>query len=151
MSTRAFRLFGLLVAAAAVVTGTSSHEARAQETRPAPPATRPPLARASTAVVRRPAEAKPAPPATSATPDPDPYRCHPNEDIACTVVRETLQGLVIATFRGRPEEAGTWTVVSSPPPGAPYTPGGTVYVVPSIPRTAAAQPPLPPNGAPIID
>jgi hypothetical protein len=122
----------------------------------APPATPPPLARPSTTptpAVRRTAEAKPPghPAPAAVASDSDPYRCHPNEDVACTVVRETAQGLVIATFRGRPEEGGSWTVVSSPPPGAPYTPGGTVYVVPSIPRTAAAQPPLPPNGAPIID
>jgi hypothetical protein len=74
--------------------------------------------------------------------DNDPYRCHPNEDIACTVVRETAQGLTIITLRpGRPAtpmSAASWSVVGSAPPGGTAYPGGIIYVVPTVP-TAPPQ------------
>jgi hypothetical protein len=95
---------------------------------------------------------KPAPPATD-----DPYRCHPSADIACTVVRETADGLVIATLRGPGvrEDAPNWSVVSGAPPAPATTARGTVYVVPTATFTPAYHDgPLPmplANGAPILD
>jgi hypothetical protein len=73
----------------------------------------------------------------AAVQDSDPYRCHPNEDIACTVVRETAQGMTIVTLRpGRPAmpmSAASWSVVGAAPPGGTAYPGGIIYVVPTVP------------------
>jgi hypothetical protein len=88
---------------------------------------------------------------------PDPYRCRPSEDIACTVVRETPSGIVIMTMRspGAAARPVVWSVVSGRPPGAPDLEGGTVYVVPTSPPYPEARATLPPlgpaNGAPILD
>jgi hypothetical protein len=72
----------------------------------------------------------------------DPYRCHPSEDISCTVVRETAQGTLIVTMRPKGQSALTpaWMVVSGAPPSPGPHPAGTIYVVPntanpeSVPR-----------------
>jgi hypothetical protein len=76
-------------------------------------------------------------PRRAAAQDSDPYRCHPNEDIACTVVRETAQGMTIVTLRpGRPAmpmSAASWSVVGGAPPGGTAYPGGIIYVVPTAP------------------
>jgi hypothetical protein len=75
-------------------------------------------------------------PRRAAAQDNDPYRCHPNEDIACTVVRETAQGMTIVTVRpGRPAmpmSAASWSVVGAAPPGGTAYPGGIIYVVPTV-------------------
>jgi hypothetical protein len=95
---------------------------------------------------------KPAPPAAD-----DAYRCHPSDDIACTVVRETAEGLVIATLRGpgAHTDPPNWSVVSGVPPAPVNGARGTVYVVPTATFTPAyhgGSMPLPlPNGAPILD
>jgi hypothetical protein len=87
----------------------------------------------------------------------DPYRCHPSEDISCTVVRETTQGTLIVTRRPprRSGRAPAWIVINAAPPSPGPHPGGTVYVVPnatpdveSVPHQVAWTTP---NGAPIID
>ena len=67
--------------------------------------------------------------------DSDMYRCHPNEDIACTVVRETPEGMTIVTMRpgGATAIPASWSVVSGTPPGANAYPGGIIYVVPQPP------------------
>lgn len=74
--------------------------------------------------------------------DGDAYRCHPNEDIACTVVRETARGVTVTTMRpGRsPSQAASWSVVRGAPPGAVAYPGGIIYVVPTTsPAPSAFQ------------
>jgi len=100
--------------------------------------------------------AKKAAPVPRPAPADDPYRCHPSQDVSCTVVRETSQGTLIVTMRpkGQSGRAPAWIVVSgAPPSGGPHR-GGTVYVVPSdadaepMTRQAAL---MPPNGAPILD
>ena len=100
-------------------------------------------------------------------------RCRPDEDIACTVVRETAQGVLIVTYRASARAAGasaserkTWAVVSGAPAGASSATAGTVYVVPSLPQNqvAATSPATGlapghasavtvalPNGAPILE
>jgi len=104
-------------------------------------------------------------------------RCRPDEDIACTVVRETAQGVLIVTYRAAASTAGgaaserkTWAIVSGTPAGASSASAGTVYVVPSLPQNQVAatghspghSPGLPPglppavtvalpNGAPILE
>ena len=99
-------------------------------------------------------------PATSAqaAADDDPYRCHPSEDVACTIVRETAHGTLIVTMRPAGPAAPTpaWMVISGTPPTIGPHPGGTVYVVPSA---TFADPPspghqvalMPANGAPILE
>jgi hypothetical protein len=165
MSDRAFfvpsALTAVAVAVAVIFIGAGmTRDARAQES-PSPPAVdltdaRRPTTRVA-AAPKTPPEAKRAPAAattttaTTTTAAADPYRCHPYEDLACTVVRETVHGLVIATVRSAPEEASSWTIVSAAPPGTFAAPGGTVYIVPTATRTAAVSSPRPPNGAPIID
>jgi hypothetical protein len=105
--------------------------------------------------VRKKAATQPVAPHPAAAEDA--YRCHPNEDIACTVVRETAAGTMIVTYRPAARSATTpaWMIVSGPPPSAGPQPGGTIYVVPTSTREPA---PLPQqaalmyvNGAPILD
>ena len=71
--------------------------------------------------------------------DADAYRCHPSEDIACTVVRETAHGVTVMTMRaGRsPSQAAAWSVVRGAPPGAVAYPGGIIYVVPTTPPASS--------------
>jgi hypothetical protein len=123
-----------------------------------PPGTEPPR-QVEGALAERPPDARPA-----AGSDLDaPERCRPEQDIACTIVRETRRGVVVVTFR--PAAAGleraAWSVISGAPAGgsAGGTPGGTIYVVPALaqnqtpppsPNSLALNIPLP-NGAPIID
>ncbi|HEX3695190.1 MAG TPA: hypothetical protein VH374_07355 [Polyangia bacterium] len=101
------------------------------------------------------------------------YRCHLDEDTACTIVRQTAQGVVILTYRppGIASSTSSWSVVINEPTGASQiVRPGTVTIVP--PEGAAkstgdaltsptAPPPFStsskaasaaiPNGAPIID
>jgi len=87
----------------------------------------------------------------------DPYRCHPSEDISCTVVRETAQGTLIVTVRpgGRSALTPAWMVISGTPPTPGPHPGGTVYVVPNTSADAEPMPHqaalMPANGAPILE
>jgi hypothetical protein len=87
----------------------------------------------------------------------DPYRCHPSEDVSCTVVRETAQGTLIVTVRpkGHSGVIPAWVVISGTPPSPGPHPAGTVYVVPNGPPDAEAMAPqvalAPPNRAPILD
>jgi len=93
--------------------------------------------------------------------DSDAYRCHPNEDIACTVVRETAQGMTIVTMRpgGQASSAASWSVVSGTPAGATAFPGGIIYVVPTVspapPQFQAMaqtqEPTYTANNAPILE
>jgi len=100
---------------------------------------------------------KQAPPAVPAAADDDAYRCHPSEDIACTIVRETTHGTLIVTMRPAGPSAPTpaWMVISGSPPTVGPHPGGTVYVVPTV--TFEPPPPghqvalMPANGAPILE
>ncbi|HVT06126.1 MAG TPA: hypothetical protein VHO67_01650 [Polyangia bacterium] len=87
----------------------------------------------------------------------DAYRCHPSEDISCTVIRETAGGTMIVTFRpaGQSAVSPAWMVVSGAPPSPGPHPPGTIWVVPS--STDQAKPSAQeqalnsPNGAPILD
>ena len=105
---------------------------------------------------RAPKKAAPPPPAPRAAAAEDPYRCHPSEDISCTVVRETSQGTLIVTLRPKGQSAGTpaWMVINGAPPSAGPHPGGTVYVVPNTADTellAHQTAYRSANGAPILD
>jgi hypothetical protein len=99
-------------------------------------------AAAATSTSASPAGAHAGPPRREArrpaTADNDAYRCHPNEDIACTVVRETATGMTIMTMRpgGGIAPPSSWSVVSGTPPGASAYPGGIIYVVPTTPTGA---------------
>ncbi|HEY2902617.1 MAG TPA: hypothetical protein VGL59_18675 [Polyangia bacterium] len=101
------------------------------------------------------------------------YRCHLDEDTACTIVRQTARGVVVLTYRppGVVPSSSSWSVVINEPTGASQTVRpGTVTIVPPDGAAKAtgdalssptAPPPfaLPtkaasaaiPNGAPIID
>jgi hypothetical protein len=159
MDLRPLRLAGALLCAAVLTAAPAA--AQAPPASDASPAAQ--LPRLSS--LPRDAKALPPPvvkPAAArervARPAPDPYRCHPTEDIACTVVRETPQGTVIVTMRpagAAAKPAAIWSVVSGSPPGpAGVTAlGGTIYVVPTSspePRADLSHP-GPANGAPILD
>jgi hypothetical protein len=92
------------------------------------------------------------PPARLASAGGDQYRCHPDEDIACTIVRETSRGLVISTVRPIRTQ-GSWSVVSGVPAGSEMVTGGTIYVVPSAAAVTRDRDEsiTYPNGAPILD
>jgi len=156
MDLRRLRLAGALLCAAVLTAAPAAAQA--------PPA---PQASSGPPVSSLPKDPKASPPAVAAKPAaarervarpaPDPYRCHPTEDIACTVVRETPQGTVIVTMRpaGAVTKPAVWSVVSGTPPGpAGVTAlGGTIYVVPTSspePRADFTHP-GPANGAPILD
>jgi len=104
-----------------------------------------------------PATVHPAPPAPAEADDA--YRCHPSEDVACTIIRETAQGTLIVTMRpgGASSAAPAWTVISGAPPTLGPHPGGTVYVVPNAsPSSETASwaheaALMPANGAPILE
>jgi len=84
----------------------------------------------------------PAPPGAPAEPEP---RCHRDQDLACTVVRETPAGVWVWTERFRPAEPGTtgWTLAVG---------AGPVSAVPSLHFVATPTPTRPtPNGAPILE
>lgn len=137
-------------------------EARADKDKPA----------ASAAIEKRPAvtranrsRANPGGAATARVEGDVSTRCRPEEDIACTVVRETAQGVLIVTYRASAATGGaaaserkTWAVVSGAPAGASSANAGTVYVVPSLPQNqvaatghAATVTVALPNGAPILE
>jgi hypothetical protein len=88
----------------------------------------------------------------------DSYACHPTEDVACTIVRETADGTVIVTMHpaGTMAPVPTWSVVSGSPPGGSRA-GGTIYVVPAVNAVTEAsigigQPLMvTANGAPILE
>ena len=100
-------------------------------------------------------------PRRAATADNDVYGCHPNEDLACTVVRETAAGMTIVTMRpgGAGSPPASWSVVSGTPAGASAYPGGIIYVVPTVPTRPPRFEPgagqrdgfLTANDAPILD
>jgi len=161
MDLRRLRLAGALLCAAVLTAAPAAAQAPPPPQSSAPPA--PPLQSLPRDATATPPPANPAtrPPAVPrehvARPAPDPYRCHPMEDIACTVVRETPQGTVIVTMRpaGAAAKPAVWSVVSGTPPGPVGVTalGGTIYVVPTVspePR-ADLQHPGPANGAPILD
>jgi hypothetical protein len=146
-----------LVVAAPVIFGgdtlAADSEVRAAKTRPALFEKHPVTTRATKK--ESPADARADGDASS--------RCRPDEDIACTVIRETAQGVLIVTYRASATGAAaterkTWAVVSGAPAGAPAASAGTVYVVPSLPQnqvaatghSATATAALP-NGAPILE
>ena len=102
------------------------------------------------------------------------YQCHPDEDSACTIVRQTARGLVVVSYRARGAvlDAGQgWTVVVTDAAGNTQTvKPGTVTIIPrDAPPPAAASdaaptspPPWPapapevtrsalPNNAPIVE
>jgi len=141
----------LSLSAAVIATLTLCLPALAAETSPSGPGA------AGGPEHQEPKKAAPKPPAPRPAATDDPYRCHPSEDVACTVVRETSQGTVIVTVRPRGRSALTpaWMVVSGTPPSPGPHPGGTVYVVPNT--TADAEPTphqaalVSSNGAPILD
>ena len=89
--------------------------------------------------------------------DEDASRCHPSEDISCTVIRETAAGTMIVTFRPAAQSAVSpaWIVVSGAPPSAGPHPPGTIWVVPSSTGQAEPSPQEQVvnyvNGAPILD
>jgi hypothetical protein len=78
------------------------------------------------------------------------YGCRPAEDISCTIVRETADGVVIVTQRppGSSVPAPAWSVVSGPPPDGAQHAGGTIYVVPA---TKSAPTEVASITAPILD
>src|SRR4051794_4108136 len=102
MHTRASRLSAAAAAATLTLALASAGFARTADH---PPAT---------------AANKPLPVAPPAGPPDDTGRCHPQEDIACTVVRETARGTVIVTVRSFGGSATapspSWTVISGAPP-----------------------------------
>lgn len=101
------------------------------------------------------------------------YRCHLDEDSACTIVRQTGRNLVVVTYRpvgAAPDAGPIWSVVITDAAGATQTPRpGTVTIVPvDAPSAARAAPPVSttpppfasspppvgpalPNSAPIIE
>jgi hypothetical protein len=157
MFERTTAMLGLvmIVVAAPVIVGgdafAADSEVRATKTRPA-------------AVEKRPATTRATKKESPERADGDgSSRCRPEEDIACTVVRETAQGVLIVTYRASATgtaatERKTWAVVSGAPAGASAASAGTVYVVPSLPQNqvAATGHSLAvtaslPNGAPILE
>ena len=95
------------------------------------------------------------------------YRCHPDEDMACTIVRQTGRALIVLTYRPSGAEIGQpWSVMINDPGGASQiVRPGTVTIVPNEVAQGKTlvdcAPPMPlpapagggplPNGAPIID
>jgi hypothetical protein len=83
------------------------------------------------------------------------YACHPKEDLSCTVIHETPQGIVVVTFRpSGAKEKREWSVVNAPAEGSGSSTGGTIYVVPgSAPTATVAQPTAhsSDSSAPILD
>ena len=84
------------------------------------------------------------------------YGCHPGEDLACTVIHETAEGVVVVTFRPTgTKDARVWSVVNAPAESNAGSSGGTIYIVPggSARQVSEVQPAvmLSTNGAPIID
>jgi hypothetical protein len=76
-------------------------------------------------------EVKKAPPRPRATNDSDLYACHPKQDLACTIVHETANGVVVVTFRpSGAKNARVWSVVNAGAAPAADAAGGTIYIVP---------------------
>lgn len=86
--------------------------------------------------------AEPAAPATAST-EPEPW-CHRDQDLACTLVRETPGGVWVWTERFRPIESGTgsWTLAVG---------AGPIASVALVPHVVVAAPLSTPNGAPILE
>jgi hypothetical protein len=79
------------------------------------------------------------------------YGCSPGQDLACTVIHETAQGIVVVTFRPtNVKNAPNWSVVNAPAETNAGSSGGTIYIVPGSSRQLSAVT-LSTNGAPIID
>jgi len=82
-----------------------------------------------------------AEPATSSAPTESEPRCHREEDLACTLVRETSVGVWVWTERFRP--------------GKPSSSGWTLAVGPATSTVPFLTPPAPPhttaNDSPILE
>lgn len=85
-------------------------------------------------------------------PTDDSPRCQPREDLACTVIRETRDGLVLVTKVYRPDDRvpPAWSLTFGPPaPATPLTPP------PIAQGPVQCNPPsqgiLTANGAPVLD
>lgn len=95
------------------------------------------------AAVADPKAELPAPAAATTEPEP---RCHRDQDLACTLVRETPAGVWVWTERFRPAEPNNsgWTLTV-----------GAGQVSPNPVAHFVASPPSPlrttPNGAPILE
>lgn len=76
--------------------------------------------------------------------------CRPGEDLACTVIRETRDGLVLVTKIYRPDERVPpgWSIAFGPP--TPATPIAPPPVAPGALGCNTAASSLP-NGAPVLD
>jgi hypothetical protein len=126
------------------------------------------VARADAIQPTKPAERSPGPQvaeATKAAPAPRArprandvaslYACHPHDDLSCTVIHETAQGIVVVTFRPTgAKETRVWSVVNAPAEPGSASAGGTIYVVPGASRPVSdVQPPtqFSDNSAPILD
>ena len=81
----------------------------------------------------------------AASPEPEP-RCHRDQDLACTLVRETPTGVWVWTERFRPAEATNsgWTLAVGAGPVSPVPVAH--FVAPSPPPARTT-----PNGAPILE
>lgn len=140
----------LSMSAAVIALLTTCVPARAAESRAADPAKPAPEH-----AVRKKTTAQPVAPHPLAAEDA--YRCHPSEDISCTVIRETAAGTMIVTLRpaGQSAVGPAWMVVSGVPPSPGPHPPGTIWVVPSSAGQAEPSPQEQAlnsvNGAPILD
>ncbi|HEY2730995.1 MAG TPA: hypothetical protein VGK52_13720 [Polyangia bacterium] len=144
-----FTSFAGVLALGAALLGPQA-AARADESPPAAPPAR--------AAAPRAAELKHAPPAPPAAPRPRRAEtrtvdgCHPGEDLACTVIHETADGVIVMTFRPtNAKNAPNWSVVNEPAEGNAGSSGGTIYIVPSGGSRQLSSVTLSTNGAPIID
>lgn len=160
--TRGARTLTFAMALALALTLAVADRTAATEAPPMPSETAKPAGKAAAPSEKRASDARTPKKVSGAAAEEDAaYRCRPDEDIACTVVRETAQGVLIVTFRpaGTAQERKTWAVVSGTPTGVQAAGGGTVYVVPSLPQNLAAGPfhspgavaASLPNGAPILE
>jgi hypothetical protein len=96
------------------------------------------------AALTRDAAAEPPPPVVART-EPEP-RCDRDQDLACTLVRETTTGVWVWTQRYRPAEPGNsgWTLSVGAGPPVPFAVTQFVATVPPPARPT-------PNGAPILE
>jgi hypothetical protein len=88
-----------------------------------------------------------APGLASGPPEPEP-QCHRDQDLACTLVRETPTGVWVWTERFRPAPPGSpgWTLAV----GAASASPAPLAVTPLVATNLPSAPPTP-NGAPILE
>jgi|GEM_PF-3838549 len=96
----------------------------------------------ATLLTRAAAAEAPPPPAVAAQAAP---WCQRDQDLACTLVRETAAGVWIWTERFRPAEPGNsgWTLAVGAGPVSP----AVTHLIAAIPALARPTP----NGAPILE